>query len=383
MRCAAQLGGAIAVWSAVFAFATQPTPPDNESPIWSTEVMAELSRPRAGITHFPDISRAGIVFLNDGRLIAYEVDHDVGEPSTHTTAEALRPFFLRLSLLDSSTGKVAVRKEERTRAEDAAVFATVDGLMVKTGGRLKLYSPDLVRDHDLPFPLDRNSQFTVSASTTGKTIMLNEVIQDSLNRLHSHFEVLDAMTLKIRDSWDESPPLYHSYSISDDGIAAVDFGNRSIIFSAFGNRRWKKVGDAVGHCSNQNMPTLYAPEQMIYGCDKLIAASTDGHVLMTDSFPSDASSADKTSVAQNGRFIAIALNTIEIKKHFLRESSMRIKATAVVVYDLELRKRTRTLRVDPLPNNDYDFALSPDGSKLAILNDGRVSVYPVLAQSPQ
>jgi hypothetical protein len=39
--------------------------------------------------------------------------------------------------------------------------------------------------------------------------------------------------------------------------------------------------------------------------------------------------------------------------------------------------------VAPLPRNDYDFALSPDGAKLAVLNDRTVSVYSVPAQSTE
>jgi len=34
-----------------------------------------------------------------------------------------------------------------------------------------------------------------------------------------------------------------------------------------------------------------------------------------------------------------------------------------------------TLDVKPLPKVDFDFALSPDGSKLAILNDRNVTVF--------
>jgi hypothetical protein len=30
-----------------------------------------------------------------------------------------------------------------------------------------------------------------------------------------------------------------------------------------------------------------------------------------------------------------------------------------------------------LPRNNGDFSLSPDGSKLAVLNDSRISVYSV------
>lgn len=67
----------------------------------------------------------------------------------------------------------------------------------------------------------------------------------------------------------------------------------------------------------------------------------------------------------------------ETKNRLLAETQVSITTTQIAVYDLTLKRRILTVNVDPLPKNDYDFALSPDGSKLAILNDRRVSVYSV------
>jgi hypothetical protein len=381
MKPVLQVGIAIFIWSAALISAEQPRPPDCGSPIWSTEVLVELGRGRSDVTRFPDTGRAGVVFTSDSHLIVYEVGHDVGQPSAHTTAEILRPFVLRLQLLDSASGKVTLRTEEKTRAQDTAVFATAAGLLVKTGSLMKLLSADLAQDRDVSFAIDRNSGVRVTVSASGKTIMLNDVIQDSLNHFHSHFTVLDAAMAKVRYSWNESPPLYHHYSISDEGIAAVNLVGNFIAVAGFGTSKWTRIGEPVGLCASMNMPTLYSDQQFVYGCDKLIAMSIDGHVLMTDSFPSGDASSDMTTVAQDGRFVAVSLNTIEVKKHFLAEPSVRVTATHIVVYDLTLKKQILTVNVNPLPKNDYDLALSPDGSKLAILNDRKVSVCAVPVQS--
>jgi hypothetical protein len=366
-----------------WSFAAQPRLADRESPIWSTKVLAELGRGRRVFTRFPDPSRDGVVFSNDSHLIVYEVDQDAGKQSAHTTAEILRPFVLRLTLLDSDSGQVVVRREERTRVQETQVFATAAGLLVKTGGLMKLFSADLSHDRDVPFSIDRDSGIRINVSVTGKTIMLNDVIPEPLNRFHSHFTVLDAATGKVRYSWNEAPPLYHHYSISDGKIAAVDLNNGSIVVSDFGSSRWTKVGEPSGLCSSMNMPTLCSDQQFVYGCGKFIAKSIDGHVLMTDSFPIGDTSSDKTTVAQNGRSVAVSLDTIVVKKHLLAESSVRVMAAHIVVYDLILKKQILTVNVNPLPKNDYDFALSPDGSKLAILNDRKVSVYSIPAQSDE
>lgn len=382
MRFTRQIGAALLI-STLLNLSALPGLAAGDSPIWSTEVLAELGRGRNDVNRFPDTGRAGVVFLNDSQLIVYEVDHDVGQPSAHSTADLLKPFVLRLRLLDSGSGKAVLVREERTRAQYTAVFATAAGLLVKIGSVMKLFSADLAQDRDVSFATDRNSEIRVSVSATGRTIMLNDVIQESLNRFHSHFTVLDAATSKVRYSWNETPPLYHHYSISDEGIAAIDLVGNFIAVAAFATGKWTRVGEPAGLCANINMPTLYSNQQFVYGCDKLIAMSIDGHVLMSDPFSSGDTSSDKTTVTQNGRFAAISLNTVDVKKHFLAESSARVTATHIVVYNLVLKKRIITVNVNPLPKNDYDFALSPDGSMLAVLNDRNVSVYSVPAETAE
>ncbi|HKF03622.1 MAG TPA: hypothetical protein VKB49_14990, partial [Candidatus Sulfotelmatobacter sp.] len=85
----------------------------------------------------------------------------------------------------------------------------------------------------------------------------------------------------------------------------------------------------------------------------------------------------KKAVAQKEQRVAVSLHTVEVKKHLLTEPSSRATAIHIAVYDLSQKKRILTVSVAPLPKNDYDFALSPDGSKLAVLNDRRASVYSV------
>jgi hypothetical protein len=58
---------------------------------------------------------------------------------------------------------------------------------------------------------------------------------------------------------------------------------------------------------------------------------------------------------------------------------IRLMAMYVIVYDLSLKKRSLNVEVTPLPKNDYDVALSPEGSRLAILNDRRVAVCSIAA----
>jgi Tol biopolymer transport system component len=78
----------------------------------------------------------------------------------------------------------------------------------------------------------------------------------------------------------------------------------------------------------------------------------------------------------------IAVSLVEGKGGGFFDTDVRRIGNQIAVYDLSSRERVLTVDVVPLPKNAYDFALSPDGSKLAILNDRKVSVCSVPAQSP-
>jgi hypothetical protein len=54
-------------------------------------------------------------------------------------------------------------------------------------------------------------------------------------------------------------------------------------------------------------------------------------------------------------------------------------ALNIAVFDIARKTGVLKGKVDPLPRNDYDFALSPDGTKLAVLNDRVLSVYSIPA----
>jgi hypothetical protein len=126
-----------------------------------------------------------------------------------------------------------------------------------------------------------------------------------------------------------------------------------------------------------NMPTLFSDDRLVFGCDRLIVASTDGQVLETESFVARESPPGKTVVSREGRYIALSLDTRRVVRHLLAESDVIVANTRIAIHDMVLKKVVLSLGIDPLPEDDFDFALSFDGSKLAVLNDRHVSIYSV------
>ena len=367
-----------------WAYAAQSKPPDY-APIWSQEIVPDLSRTRnGGQPLLLDSNRAGVAFLK-GQLIVYAVDRDLGQLSSRKSPEISSPFRLHVWLLNANSGKLILTKDWGTRVHDSAVQVTTGGVLVMTGGIVGLYSADFAKVRNLVLPLDNSvlpldeyRGLITRVSATGKTIMVERRNQ---KRNLSRLDVFDGSTLEPKQSWEQSWLLSYE-SISDAGIATAYSGLHKILVADFGGKRWNAIAKTTGFCASMNEPSFVTDDRLVYGCDGLIVASTDGRVLMTDSFPKGDTQSGKASVAQEGEFVAVSLNSKEVKKHLLTEVNVRLTAMRVVVYDLALKKRAFAVDVDPLPKNDYDFALSPDGSKLAILNDRKVSVYSVPVQPP-
>ena len=168
--------------------------------------------------------------------------------------------------------------------------------------------------------------------------------------------------------------LRRPYSSSDTGIAAADSQQQHMIFSEFGSRHWERVGTNLGCVS---LPTMATNQIVVNGaCGELSIVTTDGHVLWKDHTERNESfSGEKTAVSQNGKVFAVSLTQGQGGGFFDRD--VRMAKKRVAVYDITSMKRLVVIEVLPLPSTRCDFAVSPDGSKLAILNDRTLSVYSV------
>jgi len=359
------------------------------APTWSQDIVPDLGRvPIRGGSLLLDSNRDGIAFVSDERLLVYAVDHGAGELSSRRSPEVSSPFRLHVWLLDAESARMQAYREWGTRVHDSAVQVTSGGVLVKTGGIVRLYSSDLTEERNLPLALDANARVKTSVSVSGRTIMLDRLPAKSLNTLSDHFDVFDASTLTSRYSWSQSPPLFGAYSISDKGIVTSTSGGNKIVSTEFGSSKWTVLRDDSQSTCMMPRPTLVTDESLVWHCKDLIVSTTGGEQytlpIVRDS-PDSVQTAicepyagrvgDQTAVASGGRSVALSLVNIRVEKHLLTEARVCFTGMHVAVYDLTLRKCVLTVVVDPLPRNDYDFAISPDGSKLAILDDRKVSVF--------
>ncbi|MHB1938325.1 MAG: hypothetical protein ACYCOR_17325 [Acidobacteriaceae bacterium] len=384
---------AICLLSVGWALASQSKLPDNKNPVWTEEILRDIGSSPVLL----DSNRAGLSFLDDESLLVYEVNQ-TGQLASRESPEIASAFRLHVSLVDVRSGRLILSREWGTRLHSTAIQVTTGGVLVKTGGIVKLYSPDFAQARDLPFALDPNGSYFTSVSASGKTIVISHYFQKEHNYI-SHLDVLDANTLKIRRSWDQDPPIFH-FSMSDerfatahDGVVAMtkfERAGRSTVVTVLGALKQGCAAGGVG-------PSVVSDELIVLrDCKEVLLLTVAGVAHSLDAFngrgstavpgnrckPYNAGISGKVAVASGGaRFVALTLPVLKIKKPLLAEWRTCLDGLKIAVYDLTLKRRILVVDIDPLPKNDYDFAMSPDGSKLAVLNDRDVSIYSVPVQS--
>lgn len=341
-----------------------------------------------------DMGNSGLSFDGNEKLLVYGVER-TGQLSSRESPEISSAFQLHLSLLDARSGRLILSRDWGTRLYKSDLQVTAGGVLVQTGGVFRMYSSDLRQVRGLPIPHDPNGSFFASISASGKTIMVSHYFRKDDNYI-SHIYVLDAATLKVRYSWDQYPPLFHA-SLSDNKFAESRGG--VMIVTEFGSTNPTKVIPVItnkkpGCAAGVIGPKVISDAWMLQrDCKQVLLWGDPGdEPEPLDAFNgsgvtaapgtacksySPAMSAKVAIASDNPQFVALTLPDLKIKKPLLAERRTCLDELVIAVYDLSLKKTILTLSVDPLPT---DFALSPDGSMLAVLNGGNVSVYSVPVQ---
>jgi len=372
----------LALWTSGVVYAGQTKSTDSSSPIWSADVIQDLG-PNRTAPFMEDRDRAGVIFLDSRQLVVHEVDLDTSQLSSRRSADVSSPFRLRVSVLDSSSGRSILAREWGTRVRHSSVLVSWGGILLRTGETLRLLSKDFVELESMPIPHPNpGEEWEMRVSASRKSVLLNYYKQDWKERVNfSRFTVLDGKTFEVRQTWTETPALHNTlYSISDTAMATDEHLHtpEHIFISPFGKNRWEPIWQkSERSCAGPAVLTFVTDNSFVYACKEFSFVS-GGQVLMKQTFDKGQRPvAGKVSVTEDGKHVAISLQ--RVKGGFF-DTEQHTSSTRVVVYDLSSMVQVLTVNVHPLPKNDYDFALSPDGSKLAVLNDQRLSVYSVPVQ---
>jgi hypothetical protein len=335
-------------------------------------------------------------FTTDNTVVATFVVHrqeEKPEVAQRGSLDRALPLRLRVIVLNADTGKVDSTRDLPTDSRKARILAVHDGKVVILGAnQLTLYSPDLLPAKSLTLPAGGADKWSSRTSPSGKDILLNTALFG-----RGVWVWVETDSLKILASWEDSPSGF--LTISDESLATSTcwWGNecRSWIESPNGGEAcreigapkceskiqvrglwsdWKTIalGEKYQFTQFVNNDVLFVP-----GKNTAKFIKPDGTLLLEEPKVRRSWGTWNTGVvpsAEGQRFVIPScqwkggIASLDVSSHQVLEK--------IFVYDVGSQIKTQAFDVrGPRIKNDMEFALSPHGTKLAILNDEFVEIF--------
>ena len=308
----------------------------------------------------------GLAFLDNDRIVVYRVHHS-GDLASRVNIDAASSFRLEAMFFKADSGATDFTKNWGAHPRDSVIRSVRGGLIVQTGSEIRFFSRDLIGISHLHFP--ESSDPVIGVSPSGDTIVFNLHESDQ-----SEFQVRDGSSFELKKTWTERPTLYHPFSISDHAITVADSRQEHILLREFGSAKWRALGAFKTGCVGR---PAFVSETLVMNayCRELSIWSVNGEQFLNDYLDRHETIEDNPiTVSTSGSLLGVSI--VQGKGGWL-DTDVTRTGNRVAVYSTTLRRRIRTLSIAPLPRRYFSFGLSPDGQKLAVLNDGVLSMFSI------
>jgi len=282
---------------------------------------------------------------------------------------------LNIIFFDPESGALKFRKQLPTRSGFSSVLINDKGnFILRAGDFLRLYGRDFVVLKERK--LDATQQYIMDEwqmrlSASGMSLLLNHYSPSG-----TYDEILDSSSLGTISTL--KVPGLRDFSISERVILHADRDHKKVFVRSSGGQWQTLVPQLPLSCVSN--PVLIDDHRIVNACGReVVLLGLDSNLLMRDEVDKKENLEDLVSVTPDGRFFA--LSAMQTKGGFMDYTSIKRGRTRILVYDTTLRKRIFSVQVDPIPKKDYDFALAPDGGKLAVMIDSQLKVYAIQPQN--
>lgn len=356
------------------------------SPKWTTDLRSAVGSDALGTVQgrkreWQGRPRTSLWFLNNGTILATFITREVSNPSLSSRkgSDPHQPLRLRVVFLQAETGKVTSTQAWPSESRIAGVVAVDDGKFVtQTGLTLTLYSSDAreMKELTLPALAEDVSSWHAHPSPTGRSILFED--SDWRTTSPKSWIWVNTPDLKVIGSWKEEQSGRVGISDTTIAMAACMFPeyhcDPKLKVRGYATE-WKSIAPIqhfgwVWAPQFVNDDTLFLP----YSPWKLL--TTDGKVVLTEA---DTKGNSPIMSAGGQRFIVPffklvgRVDALDIGGHGNLKS--------ISVYDAPFRERSYELDVKGpqirsiSEKSVAQLALSPDGSKLAILYEESVYLF--------
>lgn len=388
--------------SAAWGSAQQPSRVSREGsvPQWRVDLHSAVSgTPVPTIAQRKSESRGkaevSLWFTDNNTIVATFVARKpsgTSRVSNRATLDDTMPLRLRAVFLDARTGEVATTTEWPTDSRTSRIVAVHDGKFVTLRGtQLTLYARDLVALKDLKLPATEASiGWQSHPSPTGNNILFSsgEFGKNSLIWVNTE-------GLQIVDSWDDDLNGY--VSISDKYIATSTCWSGFQVKSAYYTQNgalivspgprcdseieirepsvgWKTIGVGEPH-----QYPRFVSENLLFvpGGSLGRVIGIDGKVLFEQSKIRQSWGCWDTGILTIPDGHRFAIPSCQLKGAApAMDISGNLVLKQIAIYDLADDVKWRKIDVKgPRIKGQMEFALSPDGSELAVLNNQFIQLF--------
>jgi hypothetical protein len=315
------------------------------------------------------LPRTSLWFTDNDTLVATFVSREgSGELSTRDGSNSNLPLRLRPVFLDAATGKVLATPDWPTESRDSSIIAVHNGQFVTQGGNeLTLYTPDRKPLKNLKLPPLTEDDWIAHPSPTGKNILFLPPGGGAVSWLW-----LETDTLQVLHSWKDT----HSgdVAVADDKMAMVTctwtFDCKHYIEVRGITTDWKTI--ALG--SSQSFPQFVNEDMIFLSEDNTRLVQADGKVVFVEDAPFQKCWWGGAFPSAGGRRFVVprctgkgAISSLDIGGHTVLKE--------ILLYDAPFYTRSYVLELKGPKIKDLTLlAVSPDGLRLAVLNDDSVEV---------
>jgi len=315
-----------------------------------------------------DRAGCGVLFLDPTTLVAYQI-----EPTNVLSArgsDKSASFQLHLIMLDRNSGRLLREAKWPTRLRASSVSLTSAGLLVRADRELLLYSKELkqLASHTLPAGDDPwHDVWFVKTSPSGRSILL---VHSDARR--SYYELRDGQDFRLLKNWENSTPTVSDYfSISDSGIVRPDGANQHLLYTQFAALNQVVIGQTFK--TGCAISPFFVTEDLIVnvGCDITLLAVT-GNVLFGSAVRGAVVDTHLVSYSKITDRLGVLLITGTAPGVLDRDS--KTQAYRIHLYAVSKEKGSDfDLPIATLPQHNFAFAFTSDGTGVAILTDGTLS----------
>ena len=339
--------------------------------IRSADLKNELCDAKAQQVNSP---LSGVDFISDNEVLIYTVCREGVALSRRDRFQATDPNHLKAVALDLSTGAVKQHFDWPTHGHDSSISVTHAGdLLVRRDNLLQVFSPEgklLAGLWITKLGVDSVMMFTMSPAV--ETIAVAASSVDANGRLFAGSGALDARNLHMVNKWPSESGLW---SIAASPLAAAQTvgSGPELEVRDFKTAQWQKV-------AKSNDRSIFQP---VFVSDSEFAVPIEDSVEMFNisgdraaKFPCP--NALKVAVSRDGGvLVAMCVRNRVGATSILPTYGGQFGVITFEVYRLSPQQLLGAVTEAMSPAFRYDFALSPSGSRLAVVDNLKVSVYEV------